>query len=241
MLECQSMVQEQPRLAFFAERVYSHLKEALLDGVHRAGAAIVVEKIAAELQVSRQPVMDALKRLSNEGFVTIVPQVGCRVREYGREEIQDFFHLVAAGEALVAELAAQRARAEDLPPMKIVSAQIGNIARTRRSAEEQAGAYRALNRRLHVQIASAARSPSIAELVGSLGDRSDFFIASAERPIFFERLQQAHKEHEQIIAAIEAGNGEKAARVMREHILGIERRLREPQPARAKLRTAARG
>jgi DNA-binding GntR family transcriptional regulator len=224
------MAQGSPKVAL-TERVYGAVKESLLDGAYKPGDAVVVEKISADLRVSRQPVMDALKRLSMEGFVTIVPQVGCYVRIYSPDEMQDFFKLVAAGEALVAELAARRATAENLLSLKIISGQIATIAKTRKSAKEKAGLYRALNRRLHLEIARAARSPSIAELVATLGDRTEFFIASAMRPIFFERLQQAHKEHEDIIAAIEAGDGDRASRVMRTHILGIARRLEAPAPS----------
>ena len=66
------------------------------------------------------------------------------------------------------------------------------------------------------------------KLVTGFGDRCDFFIASANRPIFFERLMTAHEEHELIIKAIESGDAKGGAAIMRGHILAIEKRLREP-------------
>jgi DNA-binding GntR family transcriptional regulator len=172
--------------------------------------------------------MDALKRLNFEGFVTIIPQVGCKVRTYRPEEVSDFFRIVAEVEPLAIEIAAQRATPEDIARMQIISAQIGAMAKSKRSALEKAELYRTLNRQLHSEFGKAAKSSPVVELVTGFGDRCDFFIASANRPIFFERLMTAHEEHELIIKAIESGDAKGGAAVMRRHILAIEKRLREP-------------
>jgi DNA-binding GntR family transcriptional regulator len=222
------MTSSEQRKFGLTDHVYDHIKKQLLvGGVYRSGT-IPVEEIAVELRVSRQPVMDALKRLSIEGFVSITPQVGCRVRSYQPEEVRDFFLLVAAGEALVAELAARRVEVDDIIPLRLVSGEIGSLAKTRRNAADKAEIYRALNRRLHGEIGRIARSNSLVELVVSLADRSDFFIANSGRPIFFERLQPAHREHEAIISAIERRDPENAARLMHDHIMAFEKLLREP-------------
>src|SRR3546814_11189711 len=72
--------------------------------------------------------MDALRRLSIEGFVEIVPQVGCRPRRPEINEIRDFFRLFAEGEAIVAELAAERAEPNVVLTLRLISAQIGALA-----------------------------------------------------------------------------------------------------------------
>jgi len=204
------------------------MKHLLFTSAFRPGMQIDVEKIADDLDVSRQPVMDALKRLNFEGFVTIIPQVGCKVRTYRPEEVSDFFRIVAEVEPLAIEIAAQRATPEDIARMQIISAQIGAMAKSKRSALEKAELYRTLNRQLHSEFGKAAKSSPVVELVTGFGDRCDFFIASANRPIFFERLMTAHEEHELIIKAIESGDAKGGAAVMRRHILAIEKRLREP-------------
>ncbi len=210
------------------DRVYEHVKQLLFTSVYRPGMQIEVETIAASLNVSRQPVMDALKRLNFDGFVTIIPQVGCHVRMYRQEEIGDFFRIVAEVESIAVELAAQRATSDDIARMQIISGQIGVAAKLQRTAKEKAELYRTLNRQLHSEFGNAAKSGPVAELVAGFGDRCDFFIASANRPIFFERLITAHEEHELIIKAIESGEGKAGAAIIRRHIMAIERRLREP-------------
>jgi DNA-binding GntR family transcriptional regulator len=69
------------------------------------------------------------------------------------------------------------------------------------------------------------RSPSLAEIVESLGDRSDFYIAGAPRPVFSPGLIEAHAEHERVIDAIASGDERLARATMEAHIRATERRL----------------
>jgi DNA-binding GntR family transcriptional regulator len=209
-----------------AEHVYAHVKEQVLDGVYPRDNWLLVEQIAASLEVSRQPVMDALKRLSIEGFITIIPQVGCRIRSYTVEEITDFYRLFAEGEGLVAELAAERASEQDVLTLQVISAQIGALTGQSLPAAELSRQYRNLNRRLHFEIRRIARSSPLTEVVETLGDRSDFFIATADAPVFAERVRTAHDEHTDIIQAIIARQPQQARAMMQRHIAATSERLR---------------
>ena len=212
--------------------VYDHIKQSILDGVLDAQPWIPIDRISTELGVSRQPVMDSLKRLAIEGFVTIVPQVGCRLRSYEADQVEDFFKMFAEGEALVGELAAARATEDDVADMRAISARIGRLRTGEMSDQQRGAAYRRLNRALHLRMRETARSPAVAEIVEGLGDRSDFFIALARRPIFAARLEQAHAEHEALLTRIAARDVEAAGTVIRAHILAIGARLRvDPNPS----------
>lgn len=236
----------QPLKRGLADHVYEQVKAQLFESHYGRGGWLPVEEIASGLQVSRQPVMDSMKRLALEGFVTIVPQVGCKVREYSTEEIHEFYMLFAFGEALVAELAAKRATAEDVIKLKVISEQIGQLGKTKSSKQDQARLYRSFNRMLHTEIRRIARSTSVTEIVESLGDRSDFFIATSGRPMFAETLRKAHDEHVDIIEAISKGNARAASEAMKRHIVATDTRLQEflsevPAPVvRVAARTGAR-
>jgi DNA-binding GntR family transcriptional regulator len=226
-----------------ADHVYEQLKDQLFECRYGRDGWLPVEEIASEMQVSRQPVMDALKRLALEGFVSIVPQVGCKVREYSTEEIHDFYLLFAYGEGLVAELAAQRATSEDVLTLRLISAQIGQLCAQKASKESQARMYRSLNRKLHKEIRRIARSEPVTELVESMGDRSDFFIATSGRPMFAETLRNAHDEHQLVVEAIAKHSVKSAAQTMKRHILETNVRLqaflRDDVPPSVAARTVA--
>jgi DNA-binding GntR family transcriptional regulator len=204
---------------------YEHVKQMLLDGQVRGGAKFSIDEIADTLDMSRQPAMDAMKRLAQEGFVVIVPQVGCRVKSSEAQEIDDFFRLFAAGEGLIAELAAKRAKDDDVLKLKLISAQIGALSTLQDDVKARGTAYRRLNRQFHTEMRRIARSPVAASIVESLGDRSDFYISQAESPVFGAHVASAHAEHETIIAAIERGDAKAARAACEGHIVAAESRL----------------
>jgi len=208
-------------------RVYDYLKSQLLEGAFHNVARLPVEDIAAELEVSRQPVMDSIKRLTVEGFLEIIPQVGSRVRRHETRDVQDFFHLFALSEAYLARLAAERAEMEDIVNLRLISAQIGALTRLRKSTLEIGKLYRILNRKFHYEIRIVARSNAVGELVETLRDRSDFFLMSDRGGGFAERVETAHAEHEAIIDAIEERDGSRAAEAMKTHILAVEGSLHD--------------
>jgi DNA-binding GntR family transcriptional regulator len=171
--------------------------------------------------------MDALRRLSTEGFVEIVPQVGCRPRTPEIGEIRDFYRLFAEGESIIAELAAQRAGSENILALKLISSQISSLSHQAGELANVANAYRSLNRQLHSEIRRAAQSAALAEIVESLGDRSDFYIAFYRDKVFALNLEVAHAEHEEVIEAIISRDTRRARAAMKKHIRATEQRLEQ--------------
>jgi DNA-binding GntR family transcriptional regulator len=208
-----------------SEVAYSHIKNMLVEGRVDANEWLPIADIAAELGSSRQPVLEAMKRLVLEGFVEIMPQVGCRVRNPDSQEIDDFYRLFAAGEALIAELCAARAEAADILSLRLISSQIGMLSTLDKDPQTVGENYRVLNRRLHAEMRRVSRSKPLADVVESLGDRSDFYVALTNRSIFALNIKQAHREHEAIITAIANGDAAGAREAMERHIFATERRV----------------
>src|SRR6202050_5732209 len=104
--------------------VYDLLKERLLEGEFQAGQRRPVEALKAEFGVSKQPVMEALRRLSSEGLVEIIPQVGCRVPVYSGADVSDFFAIFGGMEGAVAGVAAQRCTDDQIDQLAVVNGEI---------------------------------------------------------------------------------------------------------------------
>ena len=109
-------------------RTYELIKERLLDGRYAAGERLSVDALKTEFGVSKQPVMEALRRLSVDGLVEIIPQVGCQVARYTTAEVADFIMFFGEIEASIAEVAAARRTDAQLARMDAVSQQIGGRA-----------------------------------------------------------------------------------------------------------------
>jgi DNA-binding GntR family transcriptional regulator len=199
--------------------VYEQLKERLLEGRHSAGERLRTEQLRQEFGVSKQPVMEALRRLSSDGLVEIVPQVGCVVTTYTPSDIEDFFALFGAFEGAIAAAAAERRVPSQLDDLERVSARIGAL-RAEPDAARRAHGYRVLNREFHAVIHDMAHSRIMAEMSRRMWDMSDFLINTTGIPQpLASALPARHDDHERIREALRAQDAEEARRQMHEHIV----------------------
>ncbi|SFS69239.1 GntR family transcriptional regulator [Paenibacillus sp. BC26] len=76
-----------------SEHIYADLKKAILEGVLKPGARLIVTEIAGKFQVSQAPVREALERLKQEGLISGIPNKGSVVSSITAKEIRDIFVL----------------------------------------------------------------------------------------------------------------------------------------------------
>ncbi|MGE0860497.1 MAG: GntR family transcriptional regulator [Gammaproteobacteria bacterium] len=202
-----------------ADAAYAHLKTQLLEGDWGPGTRLSVVELARQLGCSRVPVMEALKRLANDGLVQIVPQVGCRVVSPSPAEVRDFFTLFAAAEGTVSAFAAARRTAADVVAFERLCTDIDQRAASAGGPAEHDPTWRRLNLLFHGSIHQLARSPLTAAIAATMWDRSDFYIKSAYGSLYFSRAVKA--AHHAIRAAIIAGDADGARRATAAHLEAV--------------------
>lgn len=90
------------------ERVYAALLHSITEGTLAPGARLAQEDLAAQLNVSRQPVLQALRLLKKDGFVIDAGKRGVMVTPIDAAWISQVYQLRSALDALAARLAAER-------------------------------------------------------------------------------------------------------------------------------------
>ncbi|WP_188547438.1 GntR family transcriptional regulator [Rhodococcoides trifolii] len=212
--------------------LYDTLKGRLLEGAYAAGEKIVVESIRQEFGVSKQPVMDALRRLSSDKLVDIVPQVGVQVVSYSRQEVEDFFTLFGGFEGTIAGVAALRRTDAQLRDLDAVSANVDGLISSDDGAVRAHG-YRVQNRNFHAVIHAMAHSRIMAETSQRMWDLSDFLIntAGVDNPLS-SALDDRQHDHRSISEAIRAGNARWAREAMEHHIVGTVEVIRHESASR---------
>ena len=88
------------------DRVYRALLDAISEGTLPAGQRVRQEEIAEQLAVSRQPVLQALRQLKNDGFLQDAPGRGLLVAPLDVAWMQQIYQVRGALDALAAQLAA---------------------------------------------------------------------------------------------------------------------------------------
>jgi DNA-binding GntR family transcriptional regulator len=95
------------------------LREAIISGHFKAGARLVETDLCKQLGVSRTSVREAIRILSSEKLLIIVPNKGPSVADISWEEATQIYHVRKMLEGEAAALAARNAGKEDLLEMKL--------------------------------------------------------------------------------------------------------------------------
>lgn len=199
--------------------VYDLIRERLLEGGFAAGERISLEVLKAEFSVSKQPIMDAMRRLASDGLIEIIPQVGCRVPRYAPIEVQDFYTMFGGMEGAVAGVAAERWTGSQLTELRAINARIAELADDDDAAVRSHG-YRLMNREFHNRIHLMSSSRVIADTSQRMWDLSDMLIntAGAPQPLASAVPERAH-DHNEICDALAARDATAARVAMERHIV----------------------
>lgn len=81
--------------------VYKGLKKAIVEGRIQTGSRIVEKRFADQMNISRTPVREALKRLEDEGLVEHVRNVGSVVKCMDEKEVISLYQAREALETIV--------------------------------------------------------------------------------------------------------------------------------------------
>ena len=92
----------------FVDLVYTKLRDAISDGTLQPGERITQEDLAAKFDVSRSPVLQALRLLKNDGLLEDAPGRGLLVTRLDPNRIDKLYQIRGALDALAAKLAAKR-------------------------------------------------------------------------------------------------------------------------------------
>ena len=89
------------------DQVYRSLLDAISDGSMAPGSRITQEEVAAQLAVSRQPVLQALRLLKKDGLVLDAPGRGVQVAPLDVSALVQIYQVRSVLDALAAKLAAR--------------------------------------------------------------------------------------------------------------------------------------
>jgi DNA-binding GntR family transcriptional regulator len=204
-------------IASVVDQVYMAIRERISSGSLPRGARVHQEDLALELGVSRTPVREALRRLAAEGLVEMRTNRGARVADVDQVGMRSSYEARTVIEPGAARLAAGRRLEEPLARMRAaVAAQRRSLRNVQRSFEA--------NREFHLALAAASGNEFLVQFAERL------WVARIGETIYErqvetqERMLLDVREHEQIIQAIEAGDGRRAESLVRRHLTDAMKR-----------------
>jgi DNA-binding GntR family transcriptional regulator len=192
------------------QQAYIFLQDQIVSGALAGGSRLHLETISHKLGISRMPIREAIRQLDAEGYVTIRPNRGAVVTSRTPEQVVELFEIRAALEGLAMRLSIPHVTDDAIEDLKL------ELARLRR-LESNAVAWVDRHDQFHDMICQLSHRPRLCTDITRL--------RLAAKP--YLRLYLKHHadpeikgyEHEHILAALQSGNGERAERVMREHVM----------------------
>lgn len=207
-----------PRLPL-TERIHRQLRDDILHARLQPGQTVLEPELAARFGVSKTPVREALRLLAQDGWVIVLPRKGYLIRPLGLDDLREVFRLREMLEpGFAAEAAWRVGRTRD-------DAALTAAVEAQRRAGSDLDLALGSAASFHVRIAELGGLARGAKIIANLVDevtRLHHLMPSLQAHISSREELDAHED---IAAAIHAGDEATAEATMREHLKSTDRLL----------------
>lgn len=193
-----------------APSLRDRIEEAIVSGQYRPGERLEELALAEQYNVSRTPVREALRQLQEAGLIDIKPRRGASVSIVKPSHLIHMFEVMGGLEAMAGRLAARRL--DETSKQEILACHEA----CRKAVTEGSDAYYYENERFHMAIYRASANPFLEEQARALHRRLKPYRRIQLRSL--NRIEHSFAEHERIVRAILAGDGDEAEKALWDHI-----------------------
>ena len=201
------------------KKAYAYIKRLILDGKWDLEESINVNEITEHLQMSRTPIHKALTQLEQEGFLTIIPQVGVFVKKPEQSEVIERILVGATLDALLTEQAVPKMNEEKIIYLEEL---LKKMDRPEWSSDE----YSALNVEFHSVIYAASELEYTIEFTKQIWDYLNY-IGSPDDLFSKEKRERSQREHWMIYQTIKDRDSKLAKTLMENHVRRISVSVKE--------------
>ena len=189
----------------------SLLRKMILTGALAPGERLNERELCERLKVSRTPVREAIKTLTQEGLLNSLPNRSPVVAPLDAAHTSALVDVVATIEGLAGELAARRVSDAEIAELGIL-----HYTMLRHHARDELPGYFEANRAFHRRIVEYADNPVLLRVWDLLALQVDR--ARYASNLWPTRWQKATTEHAAILDLLAARDAEGVAASMRQHV-----------------------
>lgn len=190
------------------EQVYRTLVDLITNGTLAPGTELKEQHLAKQMNVSATPVREAIRRLSSDGFVEIIPYHGAVVRTLNQQEISEAYACREALERLAIAEAIGHLGEQDIQTLY-------ELVELYKETDNPTGIYEA-SQKFDDYIYRLSGNQTLYNLLDTLKgviSRDKKYSASN-----VERRGEIYEEHREIIRAMEARDVPRAQQAVSRHI-----------------------
>jgi DNA-binding GntR family transcriptional regulator len=193
------------------DQVAARLRAMLVEGEIAPGAKLNERELSEQLNVSRTPLREAIKRLGAEGLVDLLPGRGAVAVKLSEADVLHTFEVLAGLEGQSGALAAERITDDELSEVRALHYEMmASVVRGDLST------YYRLNALIHTAINNAAKNPLLVRTYAGINARVQSLRFSTNQNL--ENWRRAVKEHEMMIDALSARDAAALRQVLIDHV-----------------------
>ena len=206
-----------PRLetgASLTERTYEAILEAVQSFALEPGKCVSVQDLASQLGVSRTPLSAALRRLEQNGLVSVIPYKGVRIAPISARDVREILALRILLEGYAAREAAGLLSPDELAQGEEILHQMKRAHADQRLLESAN-----IGHQFHQLLLSRVDNLRLVDILQQLdaqyGRIRRYSVALCDRGA------RSIAQHEDILKALRAGDAEGAAQAMADHLASV--------------------
>lgn len=192
-------------------KVYESIRDAIISGKFPPGTKLTVDKLSAELDVSRTPVKEALVRLEREGLVENIPRRGMFVKKIKLEDAIEIYELREILESFAIRKVAESIDKETLDILTELLSK-GEEYISERNLKK----YSDIDERFHKILWDKSGNKRLAKILENI--RSQIRLLMTSSVTVEGRAYHSLIEHKNIVSALEKKDPDLAERYMRIHV-----------------------
>jgi DNA-binding GntR family transcriptional regulator len=207
-----------------SEQAYNAIVDLILCRNLRPGERTSVNLLADRLRLGRTPIKEAITRLQAEGVLDVAGRSGTTVKSIGAAEAAQLFALRRTLEEFAADFAVQNFTKSHLARLRELLREMAATSVGAAAAEDVRAAARFVkaNVAFHAMLLSAAGNPFLDRLYAQLQLQAQIMAYLIHRGFDPAAAKKRQREHEGIVAALEARNATLLKERLRNHAEGTE-------------------
>ncbi|NTW60932.1 MAG: GntR family transcriptional regulator [Nitrospirae bacterium] len=196
---------------YLAQEAAKRIREMIRKGALKKGDRILEAPMCQAMGVSRTPLREALRILSSEGLIELIPNRGAYVAQPSIKDIGEMFYVMSILEGTCARVCVEKMDDEGLRRLDDLYRKLEQHCQA-----EDREKYMAVNHSFHSLVQELAGNSVLSEVIDALRQK---ILLYRYRQIYQpNRLKESMQEHRDLQQAFRERNPEAAERFMQEHL-----------------------
>ena len=193
------------------QEIANNLREMIMSGELREGDKIKEDELCTVMEISKTPLREALRVLSAEGLIRLIPNRGSYVTTPTFEEIKEMFDVMSVLEGVCARAAAEKMSSGDFKKLEDIHHQLEKNFRLKDQKQ-----YIHHNNLYHAFVQELAGNKTLNQIVNGL--RQKILLYRFKSLNLSGRFKQSIQEHRDLLEAFRNRDAQKAELLMKSHM-----------------------